>query len=449
PFFDNLIEKLDVPADPPTEIKVITMKYADAVELASLLSQLISGQSQSARSSDRSGSRRQRSTPFPAIAEQNRQDRENVQRQIRNQVQTDQNSARNAVQAALGDVVEQFSDLMTVIADERTNSIVVSGTKSDIALITRVIGDLDVVLAQVRLEVVIAEVTLSESIQRGIDAFGLVYDQASGSFELFPRLPGLSTVNSDAATVAGVLSSGGTISNITIDALIASAKGNSSINLLSVPTLTTTHNKEASIILGEARPIVTSTQQSVSIGGGSYSSFQFQDIGIELVVKPVIGPNDVVQLEIDQKVDDIGPNPVTINGEEQPVIIRRQATSYVSVKNNQLVVLGGLQRNSVTKTKNKMWLLGDIPLVGGLFSKKSDVTNRTELLIFIKPEVIRNTDEADQDAREVIRKFNPSDEDARALQDLTGENMTRALEGAPPPEETKPEKVRAPARHLR
>ncbi len=410
-FFDDLIDKLDVPADPPTSIEVIPMKYADATELASLLSQFISGQSQStSQRSGSSGINRERGTPFPNLAPQN-QPREQPA------------SVQNAVESALTADATQFSELMTVIADERSNAIIVSGTNGDLKLIKRVIEDLDVILAQVRLEVVIAEVTLGNGYTRGMDAFNYSYDQETRqtSVTLNPGDGAGTLAGPIGATITGVLS-GGTLRDFTIDGILRAARTNSDVNLLSIPTIMTTHNKDATIIVGEARPIVTSTQQSITNTGGSYSSFQFQDIALELQVKPTIGPNDVVQLEIDQKVDSVVDSTI-INGEEQPIIGRRQATSYISAKNGQLIVLGGLQRNEVRNVKSRAFLLGDIPVLGALFRRTTDSTTKTELLVFIKPTVIRNTDEADADARQKIGELHPREENAEEISKIGGEEF--------------------------
>jgi general secretion pathway protein D len=432
PFFDDMIAKLDIPADPPTAIEVIPMKHADATELASLLSQFISGQSQTSNQRSGGPAAAQRGTPFPALAAQQQQQQQQQRQGAQN---APSNTLQGMVQAALGDQVTQFSDLMTVVADERSNAIIVSGTNNDLSLIKTVIDQLDVILAQVRLEVVIAEVTLSQRYARGIDAFSGEWTEATGALEVAGRYGPINITS-----LTGILD-GGTLNDITVSAIVEAGRTNSDVNLLSVPTIMTTHNKEATITVGEARPIVTSTQQSLTSAGGSYSTFQFQDIALELKVKPVIGPNDVVQLEIDQKVDSVVDSTV-INGEDQPIIGRRQATSYISARNNQLIVLGGLQKNESTKNKNKMFLLGEIPIVGNLFTRKTDDTRKTELLVFIKPTVIRDTEQADADARREIHKLHPSKENQEKLEELTGEVLSKKeeVEDSRPPKVTRQSK---------
>ncbi len=426
-FFDNMIEKLDVPAEAPTAIEVYYMKHAKAVDLAGLISQFVSGVSQSQGSGGSGGNagRAQRGATFPNLVEQPGVEQATLRQRIQNAQQNQQTPQVQAMALAAASVAQdsQFSSLMTVIADERSNSIVVSGTNNDLALVGQIIDKLDILLAQVRIEVVIAEVTLDDGLTRGIDAFDIEYAESTGATTI--NLPG----GLPSGTITGILQ-GGALTDITLDAVVGAARTRSNINLLSVPTLVTMHNQEATIIVGEARPIITSTQSGINTGGSQFNSFQFQDIGIDLTVTPTIGPNDIIQLEIDQKVDDIAGS-VRIGENDQPIISRRQATSFVSVADGQLVVLGGLQRNFVSKRKSRMFLLGEIPVLGELFSNTRNTTTKTELMLFLKPTVLRTTADADGDARKNLRRLNPSEDDRKRLEELTGERL-----GADAPETT-------------
>ncbi|EDY84585.1 Bacterial type II and III secretion system protein [Verrucomicrobiia bacterium DG1235] len=401
-FFEGIIQKLDIKADPSTRIEVIPLKHADATEVASLLSQFVSGKTKNdtndrtnspGNTNTRSGRSGGAGSPTFGGANQN------------------DTPVRETLGAGAGSSVgedrdSQFSTFMTILADERSNSLVISGTRSDLDLMTVLVNKIDILLPQVRIEVIIAEVSLNENegLSRGMDAFSMTYaEQDDGSANITIPGPG------DDAPAINFLGLGldgsfnyndGVISGLTLNGILNTARSNSNVQLLSVPTLVTTHNKEATIVVAEARPIVTSSQTS-SISDTFRQNVQYEDIGIELTVTPLIGPNDVIQLEIDQKIDDIS-GKVTIDGNDQPIIGRRQATSYVSVANHELVVLGGLQRNRVTKGRSKMSFLGEIPLLGGLFNRRSDESVKTELLVFIRPEVIRTTDDVNQDASKKI-----------------------------------------------
>lgn len=396
-FFDDIIEKLDIKSDPATRIEVIVLNHAEATEVAGLLSSFVSG-STSTESSDRAQAGANTGRLQNTAGQQGANQTTNRQTA---QTQPRQQQVSNVVQGALEDRDSQFSDFMTIEADERSNALIISGTRSDLELMTELIAKIDVLLPQVLIEVIIAEVNLGNDANRGTSSISgsYVQDEEPGA----PNLTGISgldlfgiganniSLNFDKTT--------GIISNLSFDAILNSARTNSNVRILSKPFLMTTHNQEATFTVGQQRPIVTGTV-SDSLNGNR-ETVQYQDIAIELKVKPLIGPNDIIQLEIDQSVNDIDGS-VDINGNPQPIIGRRQMVSFVSVKSDGLVVLGGMQRSKETKTKGRMAILGEIPLLGNLFRSNVVEFENRELLLFIRPKVIRDADEADADAREAI-----------------------------------------------
>lgn len=421
PFFDNLIAKLDVSAEPLTSIAVIPMNYAKADELAGLLSDFISGRSQArGERGSRTAPRAPRTSPFP--------EREPYGAEP----QTPANEARNqaveqAVANATGEGTSQFSELVTINSDERTNSIIVAGTNNDIALLKRVIAELDVVLAQVRIDVLIAEVTLDDNIRRGIDAFRVHFRQSDSLLEIGDLgVPGLGL------DVSGNLD-GYTLRNFEYTAILDVASDSSNINLLSAPNIVTTHNQPASVVVGESRPILSSTITGLT-GGVTTQQVNYQDIALTLDVTPLIGPNDVVQLEVKQAVNDVGPT-IEIGDIEQPSIVRREASAFLSVKSGEMIVLGGLTRNSVRRTKTKMFLLGEIPLLGELFTRHVNLNSKQELLIFLRPVVLRNTSDAHANALESLQKLPLSEENAKVVRQVTDVDINELREAAERQEE--------------
>ena len=404
-FFDEIISKLDIQADPNELIEVLQMDHALAVDVVSLISNFISGASQTEGSDvDLSENLQQNTRGNP--------NQPNNQNNARNQNRT------NVVESTLEERDSQFSSFMTIVADERSNSIIISGTRNDLELTREIVKKIDVLLPQVRIEVVIAEVSLSKADARGIDAFGFTYTQneAEGSPNITDasvNFLGLGISN------ASFTYDNGVITNLTLDAIFNRAKNNNNIKLISQPNLMTTHNREATITVGEARPLITGVQTDLAGGTGSTrSQVQYQDIAIVLTVTPLIGPNDVIQMEINQTIEDVS-GTVTIDGNEQPIIGTREATSYVSVQDGKLIVLGGLQQYRLDKTDARPALLGDIPLIGKLFGRRVKDLDRTELLVFIKPKVIRTTEEGDADAKENINRLSDPTEIQNYLEDGT------------------------------
>lgn len=403
PFFDNLIEKLDIQADLSTSIAVIQIFHANATDVASVLSQFISGTTQAATGTGagdaarRRGQGSMRPTFGTGTQLSDAGDRQT-------QVQQPIAAAISAGLAAQGDRQSQFSDSMTIVADERSNAIVASGTQDDINLVRELIRQIDVVLPQVRIEVLIAEVTLGKTVVRGIDAFNLAIEG--------DKVVGFGGTGAGFAVTEGVINRSVRQGQISLDLLIKPENTKSNVNILSVPSIVTTHNKEATILVGEARPIVTATQSDFSgstAGLGLRTSFTFQDIGLELKVKPLIGTDGSIQMELDQSADDIG-GFESIDGNRQPIITRRQATSFITAADGQITVLGGLQTTKKSLDGSQFPYLGEIPFLGWLFGRHTQSNTKTELIMFIRPTLLRDTDSAHADANKILQGSTQSDD---------------------------------------
>ncbi len=399
-FFDELIGKLDVKADPNTRNEVIYLKHAKAKDVASLLTTVITGQT-SAASKSGAGPRPNgaqggfgNTSPFnPAPPVPDAAQAAPVP------TPPSANSAAAAVLAA--ESATQFSSLITVAPEERSNAVVVSGTVDDIRLIRELVDKIDIVLAQVRIEVVIAEVTLSDTDKSGISALNLTVAN-SGTTTQITKFSG---------SASGWDISSGTVNPLAFEAAMNSASlGNkSNVKVLSAPTIVTTHNNEAQIIVGQSQPIITgstSTPNSGSGGGNTTSStVTYKDIAIDLKVTPLIGDDGNIQLKIDQQVNDIL-GTVPIDGNDQPIIGRRQATSFINVLDGQMIVLGGLQRTKTEKSRAKLGFIFEIPVISHLLGARTKVEQRTELLLFIRPHVLPSAIGANQTQAEIDRLSN-------------------------------------------
>ena len=382
-FFDNLILKLDVKADPNTRNEVIYLKSAKAADVVNVLSRIISGQT-------------------TAIQRQNAGSVRPGQGVVRPPAPTPAGApAPNAPQPTaavsaaannlLGSGSSEFSSLMTVVNDDRSNSVVVSGTVDDIRLITELINKLDIVLAQVRIEVVIAEVTLGDNHQTGISALGLQLDGDklvgfSGSLGGIPSSVTISNgalIRSDGTTaVSGAW-------DLAAEIAINTTPRKSSNAILSVPAIVTSHGKEAEFFTGETRPVVTGT---IAAGGGattgltSQSTITQQEIGTTLTATPFIGVDGTVQLELSQNVQDVI-GTVLVDQNTQYIIGTRKTKSYITAKSGEIIVMAGFQKSTDTKTTSR---LGPIPIIGDLFGSRKKETSRQELIFFLRPTVLTN-----------------------------------------------------------
>lgn len=382
PFFDELIAKLDVKADPNTRTEVIKLNNATAADVATLLTTVITGQTTAAaKASGNTGRTNSGNTsPFnPPAATPNAPANPGANSNAAAA------AARPATASAAANAAEsatQFSSLLTVTSDLRSNSVVVSGTLDDIRLIKELIDKIDIVLAQVRIEVVIAEVTLDDTKKTGLEQLNLTVG---------PDPTGTTQITNFSGAVSGWTVSNGTVNPIAFQNVMTNAGQKNNLKVLSSPTIVTAHNNEAQIIVGESRPIITgstSTPNSGTGGGTTTSStVTYRDIAIDLKVTPLIGENGNIQLKIDQQVNDIVSN-VTIDNNQQPVIGRRQAISFINVLDGQMVVLGGLQRTKNTNNRTRLGIFFELPLISQIFGARTKSEERTELLLFIRPHVL-------------------------------------------------------------
>lgn len=415
PFFDDLIAKLDVKADPNTRNEVIYLKHAAAKDVATLLGNLVAGHGKAAQAGNSV-------RPGQIIRQPNPGDVNQANPPMIPNMPGD-----------LGTTTNEFSGLIDIQADERSNAVVVSGTVDDIRLLKDLVDKIDVLLAQVRIDVVIAEVALTHNETSGINSLGLTVD-GSRITGLSASVAGLSSDGKSGA-VSGVLkhdAAGGFTTLNSLTAVLTPLKNKGKVEFLSRPTIVTTHNKEANIAVTQKQPIITGIQRAATTvpttpttpnAFNTSSSVTYQDIGIQLKVKPLIGLDNNIQLEIDQIVDDIIGN-VTIDNNLQPIIGHRQAKSFVNVSSDEMIVLGGLQRHKNSVNKGRFGVFYELPLIGWLLGPRSKDIQRTELLVFIQPHVIKPGENV-MDTNGMIEK-------------QTGREVIRDFIDPTPPPETKP-----------
>jgi general secretion pathway protein D len=272
---------------------------------------------------------------------------------------------------------------------------VVSGTNDDLRLLHDLIDKVDIVLPQVRIEVVIAEVKLSDNESNGFSTLGLTVTNGklvgiggTGAGFGVNGANAIATTNLPANTTQvggsqGTLGANNSLS-ATIGLVTTPRKGD--LKILSVPAITTTHNKEATLFVGESRPVITGSTLSTTTGA-STSTVSQRDIGITLKVLPLIGKDGSVQLQVSQSVEDILGTTI-LDGNDQPIIGRRTTDSYVSALSGEIVVLGGLQRTVTTKSTSR---LGPIPIIGDILGSSTNLEEKQELIIFLRPYVLNSS----------------------------------------------------------
>ena len=280
-----------------------------------------------------------------------------------------------------------------IIADERTNSLLIFASREDMKKIKSIVSKLDTVLAQVLIESVIIEVTLDSSLDLGFSY--LQRPQNAGNWTGVGALNNKTFRNpsdyiSGTTNVSGSIPGGFTYLmsfGQDLDVAVAAAAGDSRAKILQRPRLQTSHNEPASLFVGQTRPYPTSSYYGGG-GYGGYSSIQQLQIGVSLDITPLINPDGLVVLDIHQKIDAFDGNVTIANVGDVPKTSSKEAQAKVSVRDHDTVILGGLIETDKTSNKSGVPFLMDIPMLGYLFRSTASSELRKEFIVFIRPTVL-------------------------------------------------------------
>ena len=323
------------------------------------------------------------------------------------------------------------------MANKANNSLLIRATPASFETMESTLLRLDIAPLQVLIEATIAEVLLNNALRYGVQYFikneGIAFGfnsgaQASGDSGIDPLaiIPGFN-----------FLYTGGN-SNVTIDALSRVTD----VKVLSSPSVVVQDNREATLTVGDEVPITTRQAVSVEdVDAPVVNSIEYRNTGVILQVRPRINVDGAVSLDIAQEVSRVADAAQAATGDLTPTITQRKITSRVAVQSGQTVVLGGLIEDAETRNRDRVPVLGEIPVVGSLFGSTNITNRRTELIVFITPRVIRNA----QDAGDV------SDELRARLRSLRPLSPQAALPPVPQPmaplpsQEPVPVPVPAPA----
>ncbi|MNO39064.1 Type II secretion system protein D precursor [compost metagenome] len=271
-----------------------------------------------------------------------------------------------------------------VKADASQNALVLLGEPQTLASVEQIILQLDQPRAQVLIHAAIVEV--SGSIE---EALGVQWGMDKGG------LKGGITYSESGATLADLLGKeaklpGGAALAIGSDrfaALVSALASNSRSNLLSTPSLLTLDNQEAQILVGQNVPFKTGSY--VTPGSGSENPFttvERKDIGISLKVRPHINEGNSLRLEVEQESSEIAPSAA----ENDLITNKRTLKSTILASDGEIIVIGGLIKDSVRQVERGVPLLSRIPWVGGLFRWRSDTQEKTNLMVFLRPTILRS-----------------------------------------------------------
>ena len=353
----KIVDKLDQPATTADATQVIRLNHADAVETANILNGVISG--------------------IPAGEE------------------------------------GQAQGETTIQADESLNAIVVRADPGTMGEILQIVRKLDVRKHQVLIEAAIVEVTIDDSSTIGVemagfDARGETVPLASTTLDgiigslignLLPEdggdeinvLQGLASISSPTLAAAKIDSDA-----ISFGAVVHALATNSNANLLSTPSVTTVDNQEAHILVGREVPFRTGSFTTTGDGTSNpFNTVQREDVGVELTVTPHVYEGSEVRLEVAQQITNVLNTPVGGNAFADVVTSKRTIETTVLAEDRQTIVLGGLIQDDLNDGVSKVPLLGDIPVLGNLFRSRSKSRAKTNLLVFLRPTVLRTPQAAE------------------------------------------------------
>ena len=295
-----------------------------------------------------------------------------------------------------GVVTSVLGQGVRVMADRINNTLLIHAKPAEFERISTTLKRLDIQRAQVLIEASIVEVTLGDGLEYGLQwAFhGGVGDGRSGTGLLGTAARATVPASSSAFTYT-LRNAAGNIS-----AVLSALASKSLIKVMSSPSLMVLDNHSAAIQVGSQQPVNTGTTIS---GTGNFTStnIQYKDTGVMLGVTPSVSAGDLVTLDIDQIVTDLGPDSTSGATAGFPTFVQRQINSKVAVRSGETLVLGGLIKDASSSRKAGLPFLSAIPVLGALFGQHRDSAERTELLVILTPRVLRS----DEDARAVSREL--------------------------------------------
>jgi general secretion pathway protein D len=297
---------------------------------------------------------------------------------------------------------------LRVMADEINNVVLVYGTRGEYEKISATLKRLDVPPTQVLIEASIIEVSLTDDLKYGLQ--WVFTDTARGSSGLL----GTGMLSTAASAVLGATPAGFsyTLRNSAGDvrAVLNALADKSLVKVISSPSLMVLDNHTASISVGNQQPVKIG--QTTTSGGVIQDNIQYKDTGVNLAVTPSVNAGNMVTMQLNQSVTDVGQIDVATG---QRSFLQRQFASKVAVRSGEALVLGGLIRDNSTAGKSGLPGLQDIPILGNLFGATSNSINRTELLVIITPRVVRTPQdvrEIGQDLKESMKTLFPAEKAA-------------------------------------
>lgn len=285
---------------------------------------------------------------------------------------------------------------INIQADENTNALIINAPPGVMRSLRSVVNQLDIRREQVHIEAILAEVSYTKASQLGVE---WAFDGSEGGDKTGPigvlnfssfAPPGIAGLLEEPPIIGDGLSLGlGRIENgdLTLGMLIRALASDGNTNILATPSVVTLDNEEASIVVGQNVPFLTGSYTTTT--GDATNPFQTverQDVGITLKITPQINEGNTIKMQILQEISSLTAAATSVD----VITSKREITTNVMVEDDQILVLGGLIDDQLRESEAKIPGLGDIPVLGWLFKYKTMDKVKTNLMVFIHPTIMRN-----------------------------------------------------------
>lgn len=390
-----LAEQLDIPTKNPANVHVVYLKNAEAAALAVSLQGIFQASSllSSAQELSSSGIQSSRSALSGQVASGGST--------------SAANPALSALSASTGEV--RTPEGVIIRAEPTLNALIVVAPEALYGQIRAVIDRLDVRRAQVFIESLIVEVSADRAAEFGVQFqyldgltesgasvfggtnFGSRSSGVSGNLLDLSLRPTAAQAGLNLGVIRGTINYNGTqIANLGLLARALETQGTG--NVIATPNLLTLDNEEARITIGQNVPFITGSYSSTNVAAGvnPFQTIERRDVGTTLRVRPTVTDGGVIRMQIFQEVSSVTDTSLAAG----LITNRRAIESQVLVDDEQIIVLGGLIEDREINTKSKVPLLGDIPVLGALFRYDTSQRRKTNLLVFLRPVILRNSEDS-------------------------------------------------------
>ena len=403
----ELLRRLDVRTGGESGLRtyVYPLKHASAEELAATLSELfgvsvpstggrtrvksledrsLSSELETFRRREQESLQERRDTPIPAVP---------APEAARQSAGRDSAGGRSTVEGLVGQT--------TIVPDPATNSLVIRTAPPNFPVLQETIGQLDVRPAQVLLEVLIAEISLTRATQYGVNwrlFTREVVGDAGGATAAFGADLADSALGADGGLGVSVVSLG----SVDVRGVLTALGSRTNVRILSTPRILALNNEEARILVGSQVPFTQSTRTGLDVVVDQ--SVQFRNVGTQLTVVPTVNTDGYVTFRILQEVSALSAQTIeaALNA---PVITTREAETSALVRSGRTIIIGGLIDETEQKIRSGIPILQDLPVLGALFRSERNGRSRNELAIFVTPHVVFSDEAADSLLRNQRRQY--------------------------------------------